>query len=206
MRRYVLVRLLGKILRENMPPIYRMPLVYVPKVFDYWYDIRSGLKVCYKNCTSSYSVLLMTNCGRVGMHTYNWLDSYDLGIEVIDLQHKNLLAMINKLLVNQNESRGIMQRLINEVIAYAEYHFISEENLMVLSRYDGYEKHTNVHNMLLKQLKNQCSQFINNHCELKTVILFMANWLIEHIMAEENDRDFAKYLLASNEYRYLIKI
>ncbi|WP_076408079.1 bacteriohemerythrin [Shewanella sp. UCD-KL12] len=140
------------------------------------------------------------------MHTYTWLESYDLGIEVIDSQHKNLLVMINKLLINQNESRGIMQRLIKEVIAYAEYHFIYEENLMMLTRYEDFERHSNVHNMLLRQLKNQCSKYINDQCELKIVIIFMANWLIEHILSEDNDRDLAKYLLSSEKYNYLINI
>ena len=84
------------------------------------------------------------------MHLYTWKKEYSLDVEELDLQHKNLLAMINKLIMFQNESKAIVRRLIDEVIAYAEFHFLSEDNIMMITHFDGFEQHQKVHKMLLK--------------------------------------------------------
>lgn len=140
------------------------------------------------------------------MHLYTWQKEYDLHVEVIDLQHKNLLALINKLLMFQNEPKGIVRRFLEEVIAYAEFHFLSEDNLMMITHYGGFEQHQNVHRMLLKQLKNQYTRYESNQCELKEIIVFLAQWLIEHITADEHDRAFAKHLKSSKNSHYLLNV
>lgn len=138
------------------------------------------------------------------MHLYTWKEEYNLDVEELDLQHKNLLAMINKLIVFQNESKPILRRLIEEVIAYAEFHFLSEDNIMMITHYEGFEQHQSVHRMLLKRLRNQYIHYVNGQIELKEIIIFMAKWLIDHIIAEQNDRALAKYLHSSAKYRHLL--
>lgn len=140
------------------------------------------------------------------MHLYKWKKEYDLNVEELDLQHKNLLAMINKLIVFQNESTPIVRRLIEEVIAYAEFHFLSEDNIMMITHYEGFEQHQSVHRMLLKQLRNKYIHYVNGQIELKEIIVFMAKWLIDHIIAEQNDRALAKYLRSSAKYRHLLTL
>lgn len=140
------------------------------------------------------------------MHLYTWKKEYSLDVEELDLQHKNLLAMINKLIMFQNESKAIVRRLIDEVIAYAEFHFLSEDNIMMITQYDGFEQHQKVHKMLLKKLRNQYTHYVNGQIELKEIIVFMARWLIDHIIAEQNDRALARYLRSSDKYRNLLTL
>ena len=140
------------------------------------------------------------------MHLYTWKKEYSLDVEELDLQHKNLLAMINKLIMFQNESKAIVRRLIDEVIAYAEFHFLSEDNIMMITHYDGFEQNQKVHKMLLKKLRNQYTHYVNGQIELKEIIVFMARWLIDHIIAEQNDRALARYLRSSDKYRNLLTL
>ena len=88
------------------------------------------------------------------MHTYQWKSQYDVGLELIDVEHKNLIACINKLIIAQNLDQFIVLKLADEVIAYAEFHFLSEENLMYLTRYPDLKAHEEIHQELLKNFTN----------------------------------------------------
>jgi hemerythrin len=60
--------------------------------------------------------------------------------------------------------------------------------------------------MLLKKLRNQYTHYVNGQIELKEIIVFMARWLIDHIIAEQNDRALARYLRSSDKYRNLLTL
>ena len=67
---------------------------------------------------------------------------HKIGIEEVDLQHQYFLDLIKRLsvILNSNVSAHLDTRLINEIIKYAEFHFQSEENLMVINDYPDLEK------------------------------------------------------------------
>ena len=76
-------------------------------------------------------------------------------------------------------------KLADEVIAYAEFHFLSEENLMYLTNYPELKSHEEIHKKLLKQLKEQRKELSKSvHC-LQDFVTFLVRWFIEHTQTED---------------------
>ncbi len=75
-----------------------------------------------------------------------------LDAEVIDQQHRELVNMLNRLndAVKKNESREDIYRIIDEVIAFTDFHFKTEEQLMVQSGYADIEWHKDKHRQLMQ--------------------------------------------------------
>ena len=66
------------------------------------------------------------------MAILTWDDSFCVGIEGVDEQHRNLVEMINRLDAAVSAGRDEME--INEILKgaldYTQYHFATEERLM----------------------------------------------------------------------------
>ena len=85
-----------------------------------------------------------------------WKHDYDLGIEDIDFQHQFFFFFINRIsdeLAVTNDPK-YRNALINELSAYARFHFISEENMMYRAGYPGLEEHRKLHCELIEKLSN----------------------------------------------------
>ncbi len=141
------------------------------------------------------------------MHTYKWQDKYSIGVEGIDLEHKNLLASVNKLLCAQNMDKAIILKLADEVVLYAEFHFLSEENVMYLLKYPDISDHTEEHRNLIKQLKNKRKHLDESLDCLQEFVNFLIRWFVDHI--QTTDRQLGEYIKAykadKDTPEYLIK-
>lgn len=126
------------------------------------------------------------------MHLYKWQDKFATGIDAIDIEHKNLLACINKLIAAQTLDKAIILKLADEVGLYARFHFLSEENLMCLTHYPDLFEHSEYHRILLKQLDDKRRQLDNSTDALQSYIHFLVKWFIEHIQSV--DKELAAYL------------
>ncbi len=75
-----------------------------------------------------------------------------LNVAVIDLQHRELINMLNRLndAVKNYESRKDIYRIIDEVISYTRLHFATEEQLMVQSGFPEIESHKKMHRELIE--------------------------------------------------------
>jgi hemerythrin len=127
------------------------------------------------------------------MHIYEWKSQYDVGLQLIDVEHKNLIACINKLIIAQNLDQHIVLKLADEVIAYAEFHFLSEENIMYLTQYPELASHAEIHKKLIEQLREHRKDLSKSvHC-LQDFVTFLVRWFIEH--TQTVDPDVAKHVL-----------
>lgn len=126
-----------------------------------------------------------------------WKSSYNLGVEDIDLQHRFFFNLINRLATELLQSGDLQRRmdLINELNAYAKFHFISEENMMRKSEYPGFSSHKSLHYELIQQLSTKGSQLLltDGNIEAQIIIDFLGEWFLKH--TSEIDRKFANFLL-----------
>jgi hemerythrin len=129
------------------------------------------------------------------MHIYKWQDKYDVGVEAIDVEHRNLLTCINKLITAQSLDRAIILKLADEVYLYAQFHFLSEENLMCLTHYPNLSKHSECHRILLNELAVKKRYLESSTHGLQEYVNFLVKWFIEH--TQTVDKEFGNYL---NEY------
>lgn len=120
-----------------------------------------------------------------------WSDTLATGLRQIDLQHQELIDLINTL--EAEHEAGSRQNAIDEVLpklnAYILFHFGTEEALMAVT--DG--KHAELHRIQHRDFTSriaQLSQLPPDSIDLPGLISYLNHWLIEHIM--KTDRDLAR--------------
>ena len=125
-----------------------------------------------------------------------WKADYELGVEDIDYQHHFFFNLINRLEneLKDHESIDYQAGIISELNAYARFHFISEENMMVRSGYPGLEEHKILHCELIDQLSSRENMLLIDRSarESRDIITFLVDWFFDHTMTI--DRLFADYL------------
>jgi hemerythrin len=125
--------------------------------------------------------------------SFTWLPEYSVHIEAIDSQHQILLGLIRQLQEAMAEGRGqaFQQGLIDRLVAYTKKHFRFEEKLMSERDYELLADHIEQHRVLTDQV-SELQQKIQNR-ELvsnASIMLFLRNWLTDHIM--QHDQKYAR--------------
>ena len=149
-------------------------------------------------CGNDHNKISTSYIERTNMtnHLGAWEACYELGVEDIDLQHHFFFNLINRLASELVRTDNVQYRgeLINELNAYAKFHFISEENMMRKSAYPHFLHHQNLHVELIEQLSTRGSMLLipEAHGATESIITFLGEWFLQH--TREVDRNFARYL------------
>ena len=113
------------------------------------------------------------------MRNIVWDKKFELGHEKIDFEHRIFLDLIRSCSL-LDEDRQRSSRLLREVEKYADFHFLSEENLMLDINYPDYEEHRAEHEYLLAQLKEKCFEYKHHDIELSELTGFLFEWFALH--------------------------
>lgn len=76
-----------------------------------------------------------------------------------------LLKVLHDSLADQVEPAAISE-ILDELIAYSEAHFASEELLMRMKSYDDYEDHVEDHTHMLEVLQGIAAEYAEDHSSL----------------------------------------
>jgi hemerythrin len=121
-----------------------------------------------------------------------WVPEFEIGNENVDLQHRyflDLIARIGKNLIETSDA-DYKRKLIIELQKYAEFHFVSEENIAASIGLSGVKDHHQLHIQLLEDLNKYA---VNLDSGLKTIdefLEFITDWFLVHTQHE--DRNFFK--------------
>lgn len=125
-----------------------------------------------------------------------WQPGFELGIADVDLQHHFFANLINRLAHDLPRTVDAAQRgaLLQELAAYARFHFISEENLMARAGYPALDVHRRHHNRLIDELSARLTRLAvkGGPQDADEVLAFLVQWFMGHTQHE--DRDFAGFL------------
>ena len=117
----------------------------------------------------------------------HWEDSYLIGVELIDTEHKKLFDLVNRLFVLEDNA-NIKEEIREILYAFREYtitHFEDEEVYMKSIGYPELEEHKFMHEHIVDSL----SQIINTPASLSIIKSKMRvvskRILIEHIVEED---------------------
>lgn len=116
-----------------------------------------------------------------------WDSSYEIGHELIDSQHMIFLMLLNKLSVTCSKavSKEYMFRVLNELKKYAEFHFLSEENVMHECFYPGIDQHKRIHSQILFEFATLSERISQGRSQPTEVVDFLKAWLFDHILNED---------------------
>lgn len=134
------------------------------------------------------------------MSFIEWDDKYSVNISAIDDQHKKFMSIINELhdaLMIDQHPKQVIERIMNELVDYTDYHFKTEEDLFEKYNYSGKEAHKQLHDKLRNQVYKLRDDFAANRVEIDlSVLSFLTEWLVEHILG--SDMEYSPYLTSKN--------
>ena len=83
-----------------------------------------------------------------------WKPAYSLGIPSVDLEHREMIALINEAheRLEGRADRESVEAMLGEIHAGIAAHFALEERLMRVAGYAEYEAHKGDHERLLEQI------------------------------------------------------
>jgi len=123
-----------------------------------------------------------------------WKPEYNLGIPIIDEQHRGIVTTINSLFYAMQNKHGenVLRSVINMVTEYTHIHFNVEESFLIKCGFTDFKKHQELHNELRHTLSNIGNKSLWEHNPQK-FLDFLKDWWIDHIC--KKDSIFRDYLL-----------
>jgi hemerythrin len=118
-----------------------------------------------------------------------WIDEYSIGNEEIDLQHKELFDVFNKLYDTlSGECSAVDVYLVLEaLIDYADFHFTAEQQLMIDTGYKDVAGHILEHEYFTNEVLKLSNKVDKAAAELtQETIVFLCRWLLRHVTEEDN--------------------
>lgn len=126
-----------------------------------------------------------------------WSARYEVGVEVIDGQHRHLLELINRLQHALQGGTGLEDLVasLKELVHYTEHHFATEERLMDEVGASA-ERHRGEHQRLLEGLMRFTARL--DATSVSDSSHFLQDWLFRHI--DEVDRPFGALLRTRGQH------
>lgn len=122
-----------------------------------------------------------------------WNERYNIGVEVIDREHKKLFSILNKLfdLGHQEEkSHWVCQEAVKYFKEHAVQHFADEEEYMALIHYEGLKTHQHIHKNFrertLPALEKELERTGYSEESVRHFLSVCAGWLIGHTLLEDH--------------------
>ena len=121
---------------------------------------------------------------------FKWNKTFETGIIKIDIQHKVIIVILNELydIIIGNQQEYKIDDTISELVRYAEYHFVTEEELFEKYNYSKEKEHKLEHRKFIEKINN-----LINHANVDrgTVAIellnFLKDWLTDHILVTDQE-------------------
>ncbi|MCL2765113.1 MAG: bacteriohemerythrin [Treponema sp.] len=115
-----------------------------------------------------------------------WDHKYATEIELIDVQHKQLVKLTNQLYNACHEKDDVLQAVFKEtmsrMVKYVHFHFDAELILLKALNYPGYNEHKKLHADLIKEILSSVNEYnegkklVPNH-----FVRTLKDWVFSHI-------------------------
>jgi len=120
-----------------------------------------------------------------------WSDSYLVGIEALDTEHKDLINRLNQLhnrFYRRQGDRSRIEDYLKEIHDRVQGHFIMEEGMMQNTKYPDYAQHKKEHDAFLGVIDNLISKYQNSPDYSFTEVLedILRQWIGNHIAASDH--------------------
>jgi hemerythrin len=130
------------------------------------------------------------------MDQFIWKDSFGIGVDEIDNEHKTLLKHLNECL--QKGEAADIKPLLKELRTYVDTHFATEEKLMRLVNYPDFDLHLKQHHLLTEEVAKLERELAGKGKNIRNSMLtLLIDWYIQHIL--EYDKRIGAYVLSNKQ-------
>lgn len=123
-----------------------------------------------------------------------WDDSYSVGIQKIDDQHKKLIEIISDYYsLIKDDRKEAMSKTLDSLIEYTSYHFKTEEDLFDKYDFPGNDEHKKIHADFVNTALDVQKRYKEGKLVMPTEVSnLLKNWLIDHITG--TDKKYITFL------------
>jgi len=160
-----------------------------------------GVKIFFLKGSQNYSIfknkeekMVVNISAKDG---FIWHDSYKLGDDHVDAQHRQLFELVNSIIrsCNIGDDTEKLKAALDFLVIYAVQHFNDEEELQIKCNYPEYERHKKRHDDFKITVTDLVKRFEQTGSstelgdDIKKIVL---RWLLDHILYE--DKKISEYL------------
>lgn len=118
----------------------------------------------------------------------SWSDDLNIGIAVIDGQHRRIVDMINELYAAQQQGvREGVGQVIEELVDYTSSHFAFEEAMLEESGYVFTKAHKRVHELFIRRVDDYRARFRQGEDVGDELRSLLGRWLFGHIRNDDQN-------------------
>jgi hemerythrin len=123
-----------------------------------------------------------------------WKDSFNIGVKVMDEQHKVFASYINELYdaIQAGKAEAITEPTLAKLTDYIQSHFAVEEDILKSINYPMLEDQKGQHAYYISELTFLKSSYLNKTQTAQNMLLFLRDWFLHHITTE--DLKYAEYV------------
>ncbi len=126
------------------------------------------------------------------MSYWAWNPSLNVGIDIIDGQHRRIVDYINDLdVAHLEKDKDKVTQILMGLVDYTVTHFSFEEELMSQAGYPLSEPHKKIHEAFIARIRNYKQQHENGKEVARTLMAELQLWLTNHIKNE--DKHYVPY-------------
>ncbi len=121
-----------------------------------------------------------------------WNNRYDIGVDIIDNEHKKLFRILKKLFdfgQQEMKSQWVCREAVKYFKEHALQHFLDEENYMESVGYSGFQMHKRIHTnfreITLPALEKELELASYSADTVEHFLGVCAGWLIGHTLIED---------------------
>ena len=116
-----------------------------------------------------------------------WKDSFNIGVKVMDDQHKLFASYINELYeaMQLGKAEDIVAPILDKLTAYSKTHFAAEEEMLKYNNCPMLETQIIQHAYFVSELVSFKCSYQNETQTAQNMLLFVKDWLLHHITTED---------------------
>ncbi len=117
-----------------------------------------------------------------------WDESFSVGVEVLDQQHKQVVEIINRLIDEPAEGFGPdeVARVLDDLTKFVHYHFQTEERLLAERGYEDLQTQQAEHREFRNELAGLCMGSMKDHTVIPiNALLYLKEWWVDHILVKD---------------------
>jgi hemerythrin len=118
-----------------------------------------------------------------------WDNSFLIGIDELDYEHKALIDDINSLHkeLAEHNAKSEIEKCLGEIHARMQAHFALEERVMKDGEYEHFDEHKDVHDALLDTYTEYMIRYLDDvdACAGNAIEEFLKRWVIDHILTSD---------------------